>query len=725
MVVHLEALRQIDAILNGVRGFVNDIAARIRDFIQNTINTIVNFFETAIFKIVSSIESVFNTIIGVISNFIDIVLTSISDIVSNIVTFISGMIDSIVSSIKSFIGRAVEVIGNVFDAVVANVLELTQDAADLFNRVFDAVKTNIELLVSNVIVSVRELFEQIRAGVSNIIDQATGVIKSVIDGIDKFIREVVDVVGSSLRDLLETISNLPDTLSAMSDALIQSAKENIADPITKIPMQLINDLLETLSGAPLAEAENMELEALNAVFGSSPVAQTPEAMREGFNKYMPENPILKVIITLLVTPLMLVQVYSGIAQANSQIVLQEHALVNPYRLMDPPDIVVAKRFERIDQNTGIEWLRKTGYTESVANILLETSIFTVPPAELVVWWLRDIIDDEAFKVGLQRQGWIQEDIDRLRIAAFFIPPVQDLITMSVREVFTPDVAERFGQFEDFPPEFVKQAKKQGLSEEWAKNYWAAHWALPSVNMGFDMLHRGVIDDNDLSLLLRATDVMPFWRDKLIQISFNPLTRVDIRRMHKVGVLTEEEVNRAYLDVGYNDVNAKRLTDFTLRLNGAAGDDNEATLSELTRSNVLRFYNDAVVDRDTAINVLLSTGLSQDAAELFILSADLSIQADERKDAIDTIVERVKGGIIDFDQAQDDLNRLGLEELEKQRAINVLVRAQARRNKIPSKSDLDKFLDAGIIESDDYLLNVRLLGFSDVWARRYLDLRGRA
>ncbi len=722
MVFHLEIIKRIEDILNSIGGIIDNIVRAIERFLRDIINTVLDFFQDAINRIVAAIQDIFSKIIDVISGFIESVLESISTTISSIVTFIGDMIDAIVGSIKSFIARALEVVGDIFDAVTTEIIRLTNETVELFVEIFEDIKLNIETLIDFVLTELTQLFEQIKRGVSDIIDEATQVTRSVVEGVETFIREVVDVVGNSLRDLLDTISNLPDTIAALGDALLESARENIADPIIKLPMQLINDLVETLSGAPLAEADNMQLQALNAIFGESPVAQTPEAMREAFNKYMPANPVLKVIITLLVTPLMLLQVYSGIASANSQIVLQEHALVNPYRLMDPPDIVVAKRFDRIEQSTAIDWLRKTGYTESVANILLETSIFTIPPAELVVWWLRDIIDDEQFKVGLEKQGWIQADIDRLRVAAFFIPPVADLITMSVREVFTPDVAERFGQFDDFPPEFVKQAKKQGVSEEWARNYWAAHWALPSVNMGFDMLHRAVIDESDMALLLRATDVMPFWRDKLIQISFNPLTRVDIRRMHKVGVLSEEEVARAYKDVGYNELNAKRLTDFTLRLNGAVGDDNEAVLGELTRSNVLRFYTDGVVDRDTAISVLLASGLSDDAAELFIISADLNIQADERRDSIDTIIEQVKGGIITFEQAQDALNRLELEELEKQRALNTLERAQAKRNKLPTKSDLDKFLDAGIIEDTEYLTNIRLLGFSDLWAQRYLKIR---
>ncbi|KKL25173.1 hypothetical protein LCGC14_2407960, partial [marine sediment metagenome] len=99
------------------------------------------------------------------------------------------------------------------------------------------------------------------------------------------------------------------------------------------------------------------------------------------------------------------------------------------------------------------------------------------------------------------------------------------------------------------------------------------------------------------------DVMPFWRDKLTQIAFSPLTRIDIRRMHKVEVLTEEEVNRAYHDIGYSDLNAERLTAFTLRLNAPKAKDDVDELAKLTRASVLGFFEDGIINADKARSLL--------------------------------------------------------------------------------------------------------------------------
>jgi len=61
-----------------------------------------------------------------------------------------------------------------------------------------------------------------------------------------------------------------------------------------------------------------------------------------------------------------------------------------------------------------------------------------------------------------------------------VPPIQDIITMAVREAFSPEIAARFGQYQDLPEDFVKYAALKGISREWSERYWAAHWQLPSA-----------------------------------------------------------------------------------------------------------------------------------------------------------------------------------------------------------------------------------------------------
>ncbi|KKK48871.1 hypothetical protein LCGC14_3140760, partial [marine sediment metagenome] len=292
--------------------------------------------------------------------------------------------------------------------------------------------------------------------------------------------------------------------------------------------------------------------------------------------------------------------------------------------------------------------------------------------------------------------------------------------MAVREVFSPEVRERFGQDEDFPEEFAKFAAQQGISDEWARNYWAAHWALPSPAQGFEMLHRKVIEPEDLDVLLRALDVMPFWRDKLVSIAFSPLTRVDLRRMHALGLLTDAQLQTRYEALGFNAADAALMVAFTLAFNASDGDLPDE-LEGLTRSSILGLFDDGILERDDAIALLLGMGIGSDAAELFVDQREIKAQREERIALIESIVALAGGGNISLPQAQDSLAQIGLTVVETARAVQRILSQRDSRDRLPSIADLRKMLAEDIIDDDVFLDTLKASGFDDVWAAREFRL----
>ncbi|GAH21078.1 unnamed protein product, partial [marine sediment metagenome] len=115
---------------------------------------------------------------------------------------------------------------------------------------------------------------------------------------------------------------------------------------------------------------------------------------------------------------------------------------------------------------------------------------------------------------------------------------------------------------------------------------------------------------ELSRLLKSLDIMPFWRDKLTEISYNPLTRVDVRRMYKLGVLDESEVKKSYLNIGYNENDAEKMTAFTKKYEGD-------TEKELTKSAIDKaFKNDIIFRRQADIKSISDKIFSEDLKNIF-------------------------------------------------------------------------------------------------------------
>jgi len=306
----------------------------------------------------------------------------------------------------------------------------------------------------------------------------------------------------------------------------------------------------------------------------------------------------------------------------------------------------------LDNTTILENISKGDIHPEYAQTYMD-AVLTKPASEdIVAYQLRADPTLSRLEQELKTIGIHPKYTEVYKELAMQIPPVADIITMAVREAFTPEIAAKFGQYQDYPEELETWGVKKGLSKEWTQRYWAAHWALPSPQQGFEMLHRGVINQTDLNMLLRAQDVMPFWRDKLMQIAYRRLTRVDIRRMYKQGVLTETDVFDSYLEHGYNPKNAQRMTEFTVK-------QTLSTLSKFTSGDIIKAYSDRMIDRGTAIGLLGDIGISSQDANYIVSTAEYKRVWAFTDDQIAGIRNLYKKRMYDENQARDKLARLNL------------------------------------------------------------------
>lgn len=280
-------------------------------------------------------------------------------------------------------------------------------------------------------------------------------------------------------------------------------------------------------------------------------------------------------------------------------------------------------------------------------------ILTKPASiDLVAYELRQDPELSGLPQQLKRIGIHPDYFHIYKELAYQIPPVADIITMAVREAFSPDIAAKFGQYDDFPEPFAEWAGKKGLSQEWAERYWAAHWALPSPLQGFEMLHRGIIDNEELNLLLRALDIMPFWRKRLTQMAYKRLTRVDVRRMYRVGVLSESEVYEAYLELGYDEKRAKQMSLFTIR-------QTLSILAGVSTKDVVRAYANRTIDRGEARSILIEFGVRSEDVSYILSTADYKREWEYTDTKIRGIRNLYKKGEYSDDQARDQLSKLDL------------------------------------------------------------------
>lgn len=687
---------------------IDDFLRTIRDAIRNAINAMSQAITSALNQAISTITNIVNGLIDTISEAVRSAINTVTEFVNRIVTRVDELISSAISGITELADR-------VWTALQETIENIRLAFVDAFNRVTEFIGAQIERaseLLSAATTQITELG-------SALLDRATEVYDAISSGLSAGIDALVTGAESALAVTRESLDNLYTALTTA----VEQAGPIIQTAIAASPV-----------GVAAAGANALREQALGFLSGylSGPTddlrvilrrmglpAESADKVASVFDTIVEGNDLFRGLFVLL----LIFQISSAfgqqIAQAASLKALQDMQPAFPVALPDAGAIQEMQRTGAMTDQEARDIYIRNGFAPTYADRLAPLKERFPEIGIIQVWWLRRFIDTEQAKTAFAKLGFEGANAQRLLDMAYFIPPVSDLITMSVREVFSPDIRARFQQDEGYPAQFTGFAEQQGLSEEWARNYWAAHWSLPSITMGFEMLHRRVIDESDLDLLLKAQDVMPFWREALKKISYNPLTRVDIRRMHKLGVLTNDEVRNAYKDIGYDELNAERLLQFTIELNKPSGSETPEALEDLTRSAVIDLFKRGTFTKPQAFDLLRAIGLGEDAANIYLDLAELQEEARERDVQTSTIIDQAKLGIISFSQAQDQLAALGLEPVEVQRALTDLQRARDTTTKIPSRQELDTMKKAGTIDDVVYLTTMVQNGYSLIWAERFL------
>lgn len=353
-----------------------------------------------------------------------------------------------------------------------------------------------------------------------------------------------------------------------------------------------------------------------------------------------------------------------------------------------------------------------GYNKEASDQILLSAKNYLEIFSYITLYRRDKISKDQLTGYMSKLHLDPGEVENILTSSEFFPAPGDLVRFAVREVYSPEVAQKFGLFQDLPQKFIDESSKAGLPEEQARNFWAAHWELPSPLQGFAMLHRRIIDEDTLKLLLKALDVMPFWRDKMVDLSYNPLTRVDVRRMYGLGVLDEKGVYNAYLDVGYSPENAQLMTEFTTRYENNENDG-------ITRANILKAYKEDLIERKELLSYLDILGYSEKVIKFWVDMADYEKTEHSIKLITDDAIELYRLGEWNIETVRNQLLQQDLPAKYVDRIIRESVIQQAKRRKVPTKSDLETWLTSQIINEDYYTLKMRLIGYSDKDIQFYL------
>lgn len=389
------------------------------------------------------------------------------------------------------------------------------------------------------------------------------------------------------------------------------------------------------------------------------------------------------------------------------------------QLVDIQTLIAMDRFGLVPEGDFEEVSQRLGWPDTSIEAWKQITKSRIGGSDLLNLWLRKEIGDTEFETELNKRGWDTEGIEKIKKLSQVIPGIGDLINMSVKEAFNPSVVSKFGYDQEFPEEVAQWAEKQGLSRMWAEYFWFAHWMTPSVGQGFEMLHRlrPKVSDNpfeeaDMRELLKILDVPVYWRDRLIEISYNPLTRVDVRRMHDTGQLDADGVLNSYLDAGYNQENAQLMTDFTIAFN----QDEE---KQLSRSVIERAFKRGLFTETEAVDLLVLSGYTEEKAQFLIGLVNFDILEKETDLQTDLIHDLYLAGENSKSQAHSQLNALNLPNTQIERLLKEWELEKSKKVRLPTEGELESWYKLDFINDVDYLNGLILRNYKEETADLYI------
>jgi hypothetical protein len=707
------------------------------------IAAVVQYIAYLVEQIKSWVTGALATAIGGIQAIMKYVGDFIANIASQISVFLRSLFDQFFGFMRDLLTPIVQWLHDAWDAIYRGTIEVLQTIGGFVDSMVAHLRSFAGEIIDTVVGWIAQATKAIEAIVEPVIAGIVGLVSAAKKTVEDFVGSIIAAVVKVLTDTMATLNAAWETLVTGAQAIIKTVGDRLAelktafgDAATEI-VGAIGDVAEDQLG-PIRDAVkafvahfmpdvdparvSMMIAALEGTRtdpGQMEVFRT--WYRDGFKDLAKRSGTYQTVFFFLFTVLSLLPSVWGIGQLFTKVSLQEWNARFPSELLPAADVASAWRHGIMDEKTAVETIKRQGYSEEDATTVLRITEQVPGPGDLMALRLRGIIEDNAVEDALKVQGFTSVWAQRLAKAAQIIPPVQDLITMGVRDVWNSATRSLGRLEEDYPKELGEWTEKQGLTPDWALKYWAAHWSLPSPQQGFEMMHRGVITPEELAILLQALDVAPGWRDKLTAIAFNPYTRVDIRRMHAMKLLTDAEVLQAHRDLGYDEDKAQKLTAFVLHLNKTSVTEDDVELGRLSRTSILGFYQDGVIAQATAIRLLQDLGHTLEAASLYVSAIDMDDQRNERKSNADLIIEQAEAGTLTFEDAQDKLRGLGLETVEVEKAITRLLRAQQRKLKLPSQADGQSFYAAGLIQRGDYDDLLGRLGYAPKWRVAYIAL----
>lgn len=314
---------------------------------------------------------------------------------------------------------------------------------------------------------------------------------------------------------------------------------------------------------------------------------------------------------------------------------------------------------------------------------------------------RGLLSNDELKDMAHFLGYDDKTMELVDKITKFYPTVRDSIDFAVREAFEPDESLFIHGGNAIPLPFTEIAEKIGIDEIWIKRFWHSHWRLLGSGQVLEAFHRGFLSKDELLDYLRRLDFVEKDRELIMNMSYNLLTRVDVRRIFEQGLISSMDLFNYYGKLGFTEKDQILMTDLAKQLRFIDTND-------LRKIYIERFENGLITENEIK-ELLHNTGLDSDEIAKYLWLSDTQTELEFKIELKKHIETRFYDGDIDFDELVQQLRQLGVSNRELKRIEKNAVLFDFRKKKLPTLAELKRYYKKEIITLNQFVYYSLRLG----------------
>lgn len=434
-------------------------------------------------------------------------------------------------------------------------------------------------------------------------------------------------------------------------------------------------------------------------------------------------------------------------------------------LMAPGETIIAYRRGLIDRDALDNELSRQGYHNDRRQIMIDVAQYLFGPRDANELMRRGDIDLETYYAIASQNNMDKGQADALNVLLAFIFAPGDAAAALARGFITEEQYQAicnvnrldyeqatllkllevtpintrstlpFWHFEQAlangflektlgmgAPDSVKEAYHiNQVDPNQAEIDWKMHWSVPNPDWWVQAYFRKLRTKSECYQAFQIWGIPEETYDDQFTVRGELISAFILLEIIKAGVITEEQGRLIMQQQGMIPDQIEIMLQYSDVAGKTAKAKTADNLQKLSLSSAEQLYTDGAIDRDMYIQALKDHGFGEKAAKLQAELIDINLAQTQRKDYAQGIVDSVLIGSMSWEAGQAGLYDAGFTELEVNKYYQQILKGIRSRSKLPSESQLSALLKKGIIDSAEWLQTMELLGYSQDWAVKLLEL----